>query len=496
MSEENKVCEWDSTLSFLMAMIGAAIGLGNIWRYPYIAYTNGGGTFLIPYLCAIFILGLPFMFLEYSIGFKFKTSLSNTLKKIKPQFEVIGWFVALIAFLVLCYYVCIVGWDLIYIILSFFKGWGANPSTFLTVTLLHSKNNLSGLTYLAWPVVASLIIIWIMIWAISHTDLNSGIAKISKLLIPALVVMMIIVVAFSLSLPGASIGYTKLLTPQWNLLLTPNVWLAAFGQILFSLSLGWSVIISYASYLPKGEDLIRDGLIVVASNCSFEVFTAFGVFSILGFMALSQGVPIGSVVTQGSGLIFVAYPTVLNIMGNYAYILGPLFFLCIFFAGITTTISFLEPLSLGITRKFKIRRSRASTLLCIIGFGISLLFATGSGSYLLTIFDGFLNQFGILFGIIWQCLIFGWYYKIDDLLEVINNNSKLSLNWVWKSLIRYVIPVILFIVWITGLYGLFISGDMVSIYIQICIALVLIIVPTILTLLPKSDKKLPYECRK
>jgi NSS family neurotransmitter:Na+ symporter len=496
MSEENRVCEWDSTLSFLMAMIGAAIGLGNIWRYPYIAYTNGGGSFLIPYLCAILILGLPFMFLEYAVGFKFKTSLSNTLKKIKPHFEVIGWFVGLIAFLVLCYYVCIVGWDLIYIILSFFKGWGANPSNFLSVSLLHSQNNLSGLSYLVWPVVASLIFIWILIWAIAHTDLNSGIARISKLLIPLLVIMMAVVVFFSLTLPGASLGYTKLLTPKWGLLLTPDVWLAAFGQILFSLSLGISVIISYASYLPKGEDLIRDGLIVVASNCGFEVFTAFGVFSILGFMAFSQGVPVDHVVTQGSGLIFVAFPTVLNIMGNYAYIIGPLFFLCIFFAGITTTISYLEPLSLALTRKFKLRRKVASTLLCIIGFGISLIFATGSGSFLVTIFDGFLNQFGLLFGIICQCLIFGWYYKIDDLLAVINNNSRFSLGKIWKGIIRYVLPIILCIVWISGLYELFTSGDIVSIYVQLIIALVLIIVPTILTILPKSDKKLPYECRK
>src|SRR5574344_1993355 len=160
MTNEKKVPVWDNNFSFLMAMIGAAIGLGNIWRYPYVAYTNGGGTFLIPYLCAIFILGLPFLFLEYSVGFKFKTSLSEILKKIKPKFEVIGWFVALISFLILCYYVCIIGWDLIYIILSFFKGWGSNPSAFLTSSLLHSHNGFSGLSYIVWPVVVSLVFIW------------------------------------------------------------------------------------------------------------------------------------------------------------------------------------------------------------------------------------------------------------------------------------------------------------------------------------------------
>ena len=152
MSEENKN-QWDSRLSFLLAMIGAAVGLGNIWRYPYVAYTNGGGSFIIPYLCAILILGLPFLILEYGVGFKFKTSLADTLKTINNKFEILGWFVALTAFLILAYYVCIVGWDLIYILLSLFKGWGLNPSNFYTISLLQSTNDLSGLTYFSWPIV-------------------------------------------------------------------------------------------------------------------------------------------------------------------------------------------------------------------------------------------------------------------------------------------------------------------------------------------------------
>ena len=196
MTQEEKNIEWDSRLSFLMAMIGAAIGLGNIWRYPYVAYTNGGGTFLIPYLCAILILGIPFIFLEYGIGFKFKTSLSEVLKKIKSRFEILGWFVSLTAFLILCYYVCIVGWDLIYIFLSIFKAWGSNPSNFLTVTLLQSQNNLSALSIISWPVVGSLVAIWIIIWKISKTDLNSGIGRVTKILIPALIIIMIFIVAF------------------------------------------------------------------------------------------------------------------------------------------------------------------------------------------------------------------------------------------------------------------------------------------------------------
>lgn len=491
MSEkiEANSSQWDSRLSFLMAMIGAAIGLGNIWRYPYVVYSNGGGAFIIPYVIAILLLGLPFLILEYGVGYKFKTSLVNILRKIKSKFEVLGWFVSLIAFLVLTYYVCIIGWDLIYLILSFFKGWGSNPDIFFSTTLLHSTNSLAGLTTLVWPIVLSLVIVWFIVWFISHRDLNSGISKVTKVLIPSLIMIMAFVVIYSLTLPGASIGYTSLFTPDWNALLNPNIWLAAFGQILFSLSLGWSVIVTYASYLPEGSKLTDNGLIVVVTNCGFEFFTAIGVFSILGFMALSQGVDINNVVTQGTGLIFVALPTVFNIMGDFAYILGPLFFLCVFFAGITTTISFLEPLSLAITRKFEISRKKSTTILCLIGFFASLLFATGSGNYLLGIFDSFLNQFGILFGIICQCLIFGWIYKLDAIKDAINEYSTINVGKTWEFLIKFVIPIILVVVWLSGLYTLFSSGDIVSIVVQLIIAAVLVIIPVILTKLPSAYEK-------
>lgn len=300
--------------------------------------------------------------------------------------------------------------------------------------------------------------------------------------------MMIFIVAFSLTLPGANLGYSCLLQPKWNMLLDINVWLAAFGQILFSLSLGVAVIISYTSYLPEGSNLIKDRLTVVVSNCSFEVFTAIGVFSILGFMAFTQNLPVDQVVTQGSGLIFIAFPTVFNNMGFMGYIIEPIFFLCVFFAGITTTISYLEPLSLSISQKFNITRSKASTILCIIGFLFSLIFATGSGNYILTIFDSFINQFAILFGIICQCIIFGWYYKIDDLLKLINTTSKINLGKYWTILIKYLIPIILFVIWITGIYSLILENNFPTLLIEAIITLILIIVPLILTLWPEKNK--------
>lgn len=493
MGSENDNPQWDSTLAFLMAMIGSAIGLGNIWRYPYVVYSNGGGAFLIPYITSILIMALPFLYLEYAVGFEFKTSVPNIYKKVKKPLEVVGWFICFVSFLILTYYVVIIGWDIIYLVLSITKGWGANTNTFFTTTLLHSTTSTSGLSHIIWPVLGSLIVIWSIIWYISRQNLNDGIGRFSKILIPLLVAIMAIVVIYSITLPGASIGINALFNPKWDALFNLNIWLAAAGQILFSLSLGWGVVSTYSSYLPKNSNLIKNGAIVATANCSFELLAAIGVFSILGFMSMTQNVPINNVVTEGTGLIFVAFPTVFNTMGSIAYIIGPLFFLCVFFAGITTTISLLEPISFAITRKFEIRREIVVTILCAIGFLASIVFATGMGSYLVKIVDNFLNNFGVLFGIVLECLIFGWLYNTEKLLNIINKNAKIKLGTWWIYLIKYLIPLMLIGIWVNGIYGLILTNNLTTLIIQLIIAILMVIFPTIFTIRPKREKKLEIE---
>jgi len=484
LSNQNN--QWDSQLSFIMAMIGSAIGLGNIWRYPYVVYSNGGGAFLIPYIISIVFMAFPYLLLEYSLGYNFKTSVPNIFKKIQSKFECVGWFICLVPYFILLYYVVIIAWDLIYLCLSFTKGWGTNTDYFFTTSLLHSTTSLSGISNIIIPILLALLVIWFIVWFISHQNVSEGIGKYSKFLIPTLVIIMAVIVFVSLTLPGADVGYNQLLQPDWQSVLNPNIWLVAAGQILFSLSLGWGVVTTYSSYLPKGSNLIKNGFIVTLSNCGFELFTAIGVFSILGFMSVNQGVPLDKLVTEGTGLIFVAFPQIFNSMGNIAYIIGPLFFLCVLFAGITTTISLLEPLSNAISYKFNIQRKKVVTILCIIGFIISIVFSTGLGDYLLTLADSFLNQFAVLFGIILECLIVGWLYSIDKLLNIINKNTKFKLGNVWIYFIKYVIPIVFLCIWIAGLYDLFGAGDILSISIQLILALGLLICTIILSILPEK----------
>ena len=295
MADKN---EWGSNLSFILAMIGSAVGLGNIWRYPYVLYSNGGGAFYIPYLVAILIMGVPFLILEYGVGYNYKSSFAKAVRKINSKCEYLGWFLPVAVFMIMIYYSAILGWDGIYIILSFFKGWGADPNVFFSTNLLQSTESYMGLANFIPVIAISMIVGWVIIWFISHRDLESGLGKVSKVLVPALFIIMVIIVGFSLTLPGASIGLEELFNPDWSLLGNFEIWMAAFGQIIFSLSLGMSIAFTYASYTKKDADLITNTLSIAFANCAFENFAALGVFSILGYMSLQSGTAVADLVTQ------------------------------------------------------------------------------------------------------------------------------------------------------------------------------------------------------
>ena len=285
-----------------------------------------------------------------------------------------------------------------------------------------------------------------------------------------------------------SIGYSQIFRPDWSALTNLNVWLAAFGQIVFSLSLGMAIALTYASYLPEGSKLVDNALVVAFSNSGFEVFNSIGIFSILGFMTLSSGIPFNELVNEGTGLAFVVFPQVFNIMGIWAYVIGPLFFLCILFAGITSAMALLEGVCYSVSEKFDYSRKKTATIVCIIGFFISTIFATSAGSMILGIFDGFLNNFALLFAVFLECIIFGWIYKFDALIETLNENSTIKMGKTWKTVIKYILPVCIFLLWLDGIYSTLSSGDTISISIMVILTIVIITVPIILARLPAKNK--------
>ena len=478
--------QWNSRIAFLLSMIGAAVGLGNIWRYSYVVYSNGGGTFFIPYLIAILIMGIPFLVLEYGIGFRHKDSFSNILKSINPKLEYISWALVLIIYFVLIYYLVIVSWDMVYLGSSFNFNWG-NDSALYFIKNVGGSSNLSNMSSFIIPTIISMLIVWFFVWYISHKDLNEGIGKASKILIPLLFGIMIFIIVFALTLPGASIGINALLNPNWQMLLNINIWLAAFSQIIFSLSMGESISLTYASYLPEGSKLTDNVLIVVFANCAFEVCTSFGIFSILGYMSYTSGTPMVELVSEGTGLVFVVFPMIFNVMGPIGHIIAPLLFISILFAGITSAVAVFEPMINSTIHKLNWSRKKAVTILSIVGCILSLLFTTGISSYLVGIVDSFITEFCILLLIAIQCIIFAWFYDIEGVIPALNKNDNVKVGKSWVFILKYILPIFLFIMWGNGVYHLLLNANNFELIVYCIITVAILIFTYIFTNIPEKN---------
>lgn len=479
--------QWNSSISFIFAMIGAAVGLGNIWRFSYVLYSNGGGSFFIPYLIAIAIMGIPFLILEYGVGFSFKDSFSKILKKIKPKFEIIAWILVLFVFIVVIYYLVILGWDLVYLFSSFTFNWGTDTASYF-INTVGGSSDLTNISFLLIPTTIAVLLLWISVWFISYRDVDEGIGRVSKVLIPLLFIIMGFIIVYSLTLSGSMIGVNTLLNPDWNSLFNVNIWLAAFSQIIFSLSMGQAIAVTYAGYLPENSKLIDNVLIVVFSNSIFEICTAFGVFSILGYMSYMNGIPMVELIAEGTSLIFVVFPMVFNVMGPIGRIIAPMLFLAILFAGITSALGFLEPMLSSTAEKLGWSRKKAATVLSIIGCAFSILLTTGISSYMVGIIDSFVNEFGILLLIGVQCIIFAWFYGVENFLPVLNERSSFIVGKKWMFVIKYLLPCVLIIMWVIGIVQLFTSAQTFEIVVDLIIIISVLVSSVFLTKLKPSEE--------
>ena len=431
---------------FILAAMGSAVGLGNIWRFPYIAYENGGGAFIIPYLIALLSAGIPLLFFDYSLGHRFKGSPPLTFRRLSKWTETIGWWQVLICVVIGVYYAAILGWSAMYIFYSATEAWGADPNAFFFENYLQMAET-PGIEFTIVPgVFWPMLIIWIAVLVVLALGVRRGIGMASAIGIPILVLMFLILVGIALTLPGAAMGLDGLFTPNWGALLDPGVWIAAYGQIFFSLSVGFGIMITYSSYLKRRTNLTGSGLVVGFSNSGFEVLAGIGVFSALGFMAQAAGVTIEDVVTSGIGLAFVAFPEIISqTPAGLGPIIGVLFFGSLLFAGFISMISILEVVVSAV--KDKIGWSRR-TVVATFGVAAALIslfgFGTTSGLHLLDVSDYFVNQFGIVAASFVAVVAVAWILRrLDRMVTHLNRVSSFRLGGVYKFLIGILLPVVL-----------------------------------------------------
>ncbi|WP_148571964.1 sodium-dependent transporter [Nocardioides caldifontis] len=425
---------------FVLAAIGSAVGLGNIWRFPYVAYENGGGAFVIPYLVALLTAGIPFLFLDYALGHRSRGSAPLAFARTRRATEGLGWWQVAICFMIAVYYAAVIAWALRYTFFSFDEAWGDDPEGFLFGDFLQAGD--PGVDATIVPgVLVPLALVWIAVLVVMVLGVQKGIGATSVVFIPVLVIAFAALVVRSLFLPGAGEGLDALFTPDWGALGDAAVWAAAFGQIFFSLSVGFGIMITYASYVHRRTDMTGSGLVVGFANSGFELLAGIGVFAALGFMAQANGVAVGEVATDGLGLAFIAFPTIISEAPAGALI-GVLFFGSLVFAGITSLISVIEVVVSAVRDKFEMTRRNAALVVTIPSALLSLVFfSTTSGVYVLDIVDHFINRFGILLVAVVSMLVLAWVVRAMPMLaDHMNRNGSVRLGQWWLVLVSVVAP--------------------------------------------------------
>jgi NSS family neurotransmitter:Na+ symporter len=436
--------EWGSRTGFILAAAGSAIGLGDVWRWPYIAYSNGGGAFFIPYLFAFLTAGIPILLLEYAIGHRYRGSTPLSFRRIGKGFEWVGWWQVAISFVIGSYYAVIIAWAISYTLFSFGLSWGQDPESFFITEYLQAPAQPSGLGGLVGGVLIPLLVVWGITLFVLARGVRKGIELASRIMMPVFFVLFIVIVIRSVTLPGALDGLNTLFKPDWAALTDTNVWVAAYAQIFFSLSICFAIMVTYASYLPKKADLSNTALIVGFSNSTVELLAGIGVFGALGFLAAASNSPVTKVVDDGIPLIFIAFPTLIDQLPALNQLFAIVFFLSLVIAGLTSQISIVEVYVSALREKFDMGRT-ASVL---IGGGaaalVSVAFATRGGLYILDAADHYINEIGAVSAGLLEVVLAAWIYRqIEQLREHSNAISDVRVGKWWNWSLMFVTPVVL-----------------------------------------------------
>lgn len=436
--------QWGSKLGFILAAAGSAVGLGNIWRFPYITGQNGGAAFVLVYVALVFIIGFSVMLAEICIGRKAQLNAVGSFQKIRGgAWPIVGWMGVAAGFIILSYYGVIAGWTMAYIAKSFTGLMGAAEAGKAGDVFGAFISN--GPLTVAWQAAFMFLTIWVV-----YKGVGEGIEKYCKVLMPALFLILIILIGRAVTLDGAAKGLSFYLHPDFSKINGETI-LAALGQAFFSLSLGMGCMITYGSYLGKKELLPG----AAAQVCFLDTMVAFLAGLVIFPAVFAFGVEPGA----GPGLTFITLPSVFAKMPG-GTIWSALFFLLLFIAALTSAISLLEVVTAYFMDEMKWSRAKAAWSMGTVIFLLGVPSALAQGAMTINVFGkDFLSAADFLasnillpLGGLFIALFVGWFWTDGAKSEVTNEGAHpfgLMTAWIW--ICRVVAPIAIAYIFITGL---------------------------------------------
>ncbi|KAM9203433.1 sodium-dependent proline transporter-like [Mergus octosetaceus] len=446
---------WAGRYEFLLSCLGYCVGLGNVWRFPYLCYRNGGGVFLIPYFIMLFLTGLPLFLMELSLG-QYGAAGPITVWKCCPILRGVGVGMLIVSSLVSLYYNVIIAWAFYYLGSSFQSPlpWSCDAprnaelcqnasgsATHTSASEAFWKEQVLGVTHSSGlgdpgPVQWALALCLLAAWVVVFLCMLKGIRSSGKVVyftatFPYLVILILIIRGATLN--GSLDGVRFYLSSDWSKLQSAQVWSDAASQIFYSLGIGFGGLLSMASYNKFDNNVIRDTLVIAIGNCCTSFFAGFAIFSVLGHMALKKGVPVGSVADSGPGLAFVAYPEALSLLPGSPF-WSILFFLMLFTLGVDTMVGNIEGITTAILDEFPaLREWRRKALflgtLCISFYLLGLLLITQGGIFWLTLIDTYSTGFGLVIITLFMCLGISFCYGINQFCQDIRDMIRRCPPW-------------------------------------------------------------------
>ncbi|KAJ7402393.1 Sodium-dependent noradrenaline transporter [Pitangus sulphuratus] len=434
---------WGKKIDFLLSVIGFAVDLANVWRFPYLCYKNGGGAFLIPYILFLIIAGMPLFYMELALG-QYNREGAATVWKICPVFKGVGYAVILIALYVGFYYNVIIAWSLYYLFSSFTfelpwtncdNSWNSPNCT--DPKLFNASALGNGTKYSKYKLTPAA---EFYERGVLHLHESRGIHDLGlpRWQLSLCLLVVVIILFFSL----------------WKGVKTSGkVWIDAATQIFYSLGAGFGVLIAFASYNKFDNNCYRDALLTSTINCVTSFISGFAIFSILGYMAHEHKVKIEDVATEGAGLVFILYPEAISTLSGSTF-WAVVFFIMLLTLGIDSSMGGMEAVITGLADDFHILKQHRKLFTFGVSFGtflLALFCITNGGIYVLTLLDTFAAGTSILFAVLMEAIGVSWFYGVDRFSEDIQQMMGFKPGLYWRLCWKFVSPAFLLFVVIVSI---------------------------------------------
>lgn len=435
--------KWGTKLGFMLAAMGSAVGLGNIWRFSFVAGNNGGGAFLVLYLLFVLLIGVPLLLTEVSIGRKAESDVVGSFQKLAPKtpWYLTGFFGVASAFLILGFYAVVAGWAIFYF-------WNYINGSFFTSPDTGYEGAFGQFISHSWHPIAWTALFMILTIVIVLSGVKKGIEGANKIFMPLLALILIGLAFFSLSLEGASEGLKFLFQPDWSAFSKPSIYIAALGQAFFSLSLGMGAMLTYGSYLTKENKLPSATLGIGFMDTFFAVISGVVIFPAVFAFGIDP--------SSGPPLVFITLPSIFEQM-PFGGIIGLIFFFALILASLSSSVSILEVPTAYFMRVLGWTRFKTSILMgsimFILGIGVSLGFGIWSGITpigdlnILDSMDYVASNILLPLGGLSMALLMGWRLKKSEALEATDLKNGMIGN-VWLFIVKYLAPIMIIVIFL------------------------------------------------